>query len=233
MHSAVSWRPGQAICEEIEADTRAGWEQAARLENGEVVFPPHIREAYAKLREAGLISYGVREEYGGFGLPAWIANLMLQMVARADAGLMTMIGLQAGVAEDIQEFASEELKQRYLPLFASGEVMGAMDLTEPNAGSDLGGNHHSRQRRRMAASSWTEARFSSPMEAVRSTWCWLAMTKASTNPRERRGGSPSTSSRAHFRMEAAMQWRSRVSRRSSAFMAHRPLPFNSSGPRDI
>jgi alkylation response protein AidB-like acyl-CoA dehydrogenase len=127
-----------AICEEIETETRPGWNQEARLENGEVIFPPHIKRAYEKLCEAGLISYGVREEYGGFQLPSWIANLMLQMVARADAGLMTMIGLQAGVAEDIQEFASEELKQRYLPRFASGEVMGAMDLTEPSAGSDLG-----------------------------------------------------------------------------------------------
>ena len=60
------------------------------------------------------------------------------MVARADAGLMTILGLQAGVAEDIQTFASEELKDRYLPRFASGEIMGAMDLTEANAGSDLG-----------------------------------------------------------------------------------------------
>ena len=58
--------------------------------------------------------------------------------ARADAGLMTLIGLQAGVAEDIQTYASDELKERYLPGFASGESMGAMDLTEPQAGSDLG-----------------------------------------------------------------------------------------------
>jgi alkylation response protein AidB-like acyl-CoA dehydrogenase len=51
---------------------------------------------------------------------------------------MTILGLQAGVAEDIQQYGSEELKSQYLPRFASGEVMGAMDLTEPQAGSDLG-----------------------------------------------------------------------------------------------
>ena len=60
------------------------------------------------------------------------------MVARADAGLMTILGLQSGVAEDIQSYASEELCREYLPRFASGEVQGAMDLTEPQAGSDLG-----------------------------------------------------------------------------------------------
>jgi len=126
------------LCAEIEPSARAGWAEAARLEDGEVVPPPHIVAAYERLRDAGLISFGVREEYGGFGLPVLVANILLQMISRADAGLMTMIGLQAGVAEDIQEFASEELRQQYLPKFASGEVMGAMDLTEPDAGSDLG-----------------------------------------------------------------------------------------------
>jgi len=127
-----------AICEEIEPEARAGWENASRLVDGEVVYPPHIANGYAKLAEAGLISFGVGEEYGGFGLPAFVSNLILQMISRADAGLMTIIGLQAGVADDIQIYASDELKQAYLPRFASGEVMGAMDLTEPQAGSDLG-----------------------------------------------------------------------------------------------
>ncbi len=126
------------ICEEQEPKLRAGWQQCARLENGVVVYPPHIKETLDKLREAGLISFGVEEQYGGFGLPAFVANVILQMVARADAGLMTILGLQAGVAEDIQRYGSEELKKTYLPRFASGEVMGAMDLTEPQAGSDLG-----------------------------------------------------------------------------------------------
>jgi len=127
-----------AICEEIEPEARRGWGEASQLVDGEVVLPPHIQAGYDKLREAGLISFGVEEEYGGFGLPSFISNVILQMISRADAGLMTIIGLQAGVAEDIQIYASDELKQRYLPLLASGEVMGAMDLTEPQAGSDLG-----------------------------------------------------------------------------------------------
>jgi len=126
------------ICSEMEEDSRAGWSQEARLENGEVILPPHTAAGYEKLKNAGLISYGVNEEYGGFQLPSFVANVTMQMIARADAGLMVMIGLQAGVAEDIQEYASEEQKQQYLPDFASGETMGAMDLTEAEAGSDLG-----------------------------------------------------------------------------------------------
>jgi hypothetical protein len=63
----------------------------------------------------------------------------MEMLARADASLMTILGLQTGVAGDIEKYANEELKRKWLPRFASGEVQGAMDLTEPKAGSDLGG----------------------------------------------------------------------------------------------
>lgn len=126
------------VCAEIEPEARAGWEREARLEGGEVVVPDHVGSGYQRLRDAGLLSPAVAEAYGGFDLPALITNVILQMVARADAGLMTIVGLQAGVAEDIQTFASEELCRRYLPGFVSGELQGAMDLTEPQAGSDLG-----------------------------------------------------------------------------------------------
>ena len=60
-----------AICSEIEPAAREGWDQASRLEDGEVIYPPHIQAGYDKLREAGLVAFGVREEYGGFGLPAF------------------------------------------------------------------------------------------------------------------------------------------------------------------
>src|SRR5262249_10506984 len=63
----------------------------------------------------------------------------LARVSRADPSLMTIIGLQAGVAQDIEKYGSEALKRRYLPRFVSGELQGCMDLTEPQAGSDLGG----------------------------------------------------------------------------------------------
>ena len=126
------------VCEEIEPEARQGWEIAAELRDGEVVLPPHIRAGYERLRDAGLVSTSIAEEYGGFALPALLTNVILQMAARADAGLMTILGLQAGVAQDIETYASPELKSEYLPRFTRGEVQGAMDLTEPQAGSDLG-----------------------------------------------------------------------------------------------
>jgi alkylation response protein AidB-like acyl-CoA dehydrogenase len=127
-----------AICSEFELPCRESWHEAARLENGEVVLPDSTQRAYDQLRESGLVCLNVREEYGGFGLPGLISTLVIQMVSRANAGLMTIIGLQTGAAEDIQRYASPELCREFLPRFASGEIQGAMDLTEPQAGSDLG-----------------------------------------------------------------------------------------------
>ena len=127
------------ICQDIEVESRAGWAEPARLVDGMVVFPAHVARGYQRLRDAGLVSLSVSEKYGGFDLPSFVGNILLQMIARADAALMTIVGLQAGVAEDIQRYGSEEICQEYLPRFASGEVQGAMDLTEPQAGSDLGG----------------------------------------------------------------------------------------------
>jgi hypothetical protein len=127
------------ICQEIEAGCREDWENPAVLEDGRVRLPRATQDGYDRLKEAGLVSLSVREEYGGFELPAFITNVVIEMVSRANPGLMTIVGLQSGVAEDIQKYASEELCQEFLPRFASGEVQGAMDLTEPQAGSDLGG----------------------------------------------------------------------------------------------
>jgi len=129
-----------ALAAEFEGPARKNWKAEAELTpDGGAVPPPHIRDAYAKLREAGLVSLPVSEEYGGYGVPALVNGLVLEMIARADPSLMMLIGLQTGVANDIGKYGSDEVKRTYLPRFASGEVQGSMDLTEPQAGSDLGG----------------------------------------------------------------------------------------------
>ena len=127
------------VCEDIEAGALDHWHEEVRLESGRVVVPPHIAAGYEKLRGAGLLCLTLGGEYGGYGLPVLVNCAYLEMVARADPSLMTIIGLQAGVAQDIERYGSEELRQRYLPRFVSGELQGCMDLTEPQAGSDLGG----------------------------------------------------------------------------------------------
>lgn len=126
------------ICADIGAAARPHWHEEVQLVDGEVVPPAHIRSGYERLRGAGLVCPALSPRYGGPGLPILINSMYLEMVARADASLMTIVGLQSGVAGDIEKYGTEELKQRYLPGFASGELQGSMDLTEPQAGSDLG-----------------------------------------------------------------------------------------------
>jgi hypothetical protein len=126
------------ICGAIDGPAEAAWHEEARLENGRVVTPRHIEEGYEKLRGAGLIAMSVDPRYGGAGLPVLLSTMYLEMVATVDASLMTIVGLQQGVAMDIQRYGDEALRREYLPRFVSGELQGAMDLTEPNAGSDLG-----------------------------------------------------------------------------------------------
>ncbi len=127
------------ICQEIEPAARSGWDHTVRLVDGAVVDTAHVQRGYELLKDAGLVSLCVEEKYGGFDLPVLINNVVIAMVSRADASLMPVIGLQSGVAEDIQRYGSEEICQQYLPGFVTGELQAAMDLTEPQAGSDLGG----------------------------------------------------------------------------------------------
>jgi len=129
-----------SLAESFERPAREGWGAEAELTTDGGARPPaHIRDAYQQLREAGLVSLMVSDQYGGAALPGLLNGFYLEMISRADTSLMTVVGLQAGVAGDIEKYGSEELKQEWLPRFTSGEVQGAMDLTEPKAGSDLGG----------------------------------------------------------------------------------------------
>lgn len=128
------------LVEGFERPAREHWHAEAELTpDGGARSPAHIRDAYEQLKQAGLVSLMVSDTYGGAGLPAMLNGMYLEMVSRADTSLMTVVGLQAGVAGDIEKYGDAELRAKWLPKFTSGEVQGAMDLTEPMAGSDLGG----------------------------------------------------------------------------------------------
>lgn len=127
------------ICEDIEAESKEAWHNEVKLEDGVVNRPAHIENGYRKLREAGLTCMILDPEYGGVGLPTLLNIFYLEMLSRADTSLMTIVGLSAGAASDIQKYGSDDIKQSYLPRFTAGEIAGCMDLTEPQAGSDLGG----------------------------------------------------------------------------------------------
>jgi len=112
-------------------------EEGAQFQDGEVIYSAPTQEALAALNQAELMGAMLPWEYGGMNMPETIYQLMIDMVSRAEAGLMTVFGLLE-IALAISEYADEEQKARLLPKFARGEVTGAMVLTEPDAGSDLG-----------------------------------------------------------------------------------------------
>ncbi len=110
--------------------------EGAHYDNGVVSYPQGIREDLEVLTRAGLMGFTLPRRYGGLNMPRVIYAAAIEMVSRADASLMTLFGLQ-DIAETILDFADDWMKDKYLPMFASGEVTGAMVLTEPDAGSDL------------------------------------------------------------------------------------------------
>jgi len=105
-------------------------------EDGSVTRPAGIREAIEKLGQAEVMGFTLPHRFGGLNFPNVIYSMAIEILSRADASLMNIFGLQ-GIADTINAFASEEIKQKYLPAFAGGKVTGAMVLTEPDAGSDL------------------------------------------------------------------------------------------------
>ncbi len=105
-------------------------------DDGTVTLHPLVRDNLDRLAQADLMGFTLPRKYGGLNCPNVIYSMATEIVSRADASLMNIFGLQ-GIAETINAFASEEIKQQYLPHFASGRYTGAMVLTEPDAGSDL------------------------------------------------------------------------------------------------
>ena len=126
------------ICANVVAPAAAqADEQGALFDAGEVTYATATREALEALRQAELMGAMLPWEFGGLNLPETIYSAMVEMISRGEAGLMTIFGLQE-IAASINEYAEEDLKERILPRFSRGEVTGAMVLTEPDAGSDLG-----------------------------------------------------------------------------------------------
>jgi len=112
-------------------------EQGARFHAGRVTYAEATQEGLHLLRQVGLMGAMLPWEYGGLNLPETILQMMIEIVSRADPALMSIFGLQE-IASTLAEYGDEEIKARLLPRFARGEVTGAMALTEPEAGSDLG-----------------------------------------------------------------------------------------------
>ena len=117
---------------------RAGDTIGAKWDNGIVRMPPGYREAYAKFVEGGWMGLSASKHWGGQGLPLSLSAAMMEDLNAANVGfaLCPMLGL--GAIEAIEAHGSDELKREWLPKIVSGEWTATMNLTEPQAGSDVG-----------------------------------------------------------------------------------------------
>ncbi|MEE8391700.1 MAG: acyl-CoA dehydrogenase family protein [Anaerolineae bacterium] len=114
-------------------------EEGAQFCDGQVTYAAATQESMEILRQADLVGATLPWEYGGLNLPATILQMMVEIISRADASLMTVFGLQEIAAIFVAEHGDEEMKARILPRVVRGKLLGgAMALTEPDAGSDLG-----------------------------------------------------------------------------------------------
>ena len=135
---AVLQAAGVFASEVLAPINRAGDLVGATLENGVVRTAPGFAEAYRQFAQDGWTSLAAATEHGGQGLPKTLEVAVLEMVQAANMafGLCPMLSL--GAIEALAHHGSDRQKALYLPRLVSGEWTGTMNLTEPQAGSDLG-----------------------------------------------------------------------------------------------
>jgi 3-(methylthio)propanoyl-CoA dehydrogenase len=128
---------GEICADRIAPRAAEADKDGVHLEDGRVQYAAATQEGLQLLRQAGLMGALLPWEYGGLNLPGTLLQMMIEIISRADPALMSIFGLQE-ISATVAEYGDEEMKDRILPRFAQGDVTGAMVLTEPDAGSDLG-----------------------------------------------------------------------------------------------
>ncbi|SMX37769.1 acyl-CoA dehydrogenase [Maliponia aquimaris] len=127
------------LCEEVLSPLqRNGDLDPARLENGVVRTSKGFAEGYRALAEGGWIATSAPEAYGGMGLPLTVTTLVNEMESGACLALQLNPLMTQGQIDALDHHASDEIKALYLPHLVSGAWSGTMNLTEPQAGSDVG-----------------------------------------------------------------------------------------------
>ncbi|MCC5986390.1 MAG: acyl-CoA dehydrogenase [Pararhodobacter sp.] len=127
------------LAEEVMAPLNRGGDQnPARLENGVVRTPPGFAEGYRAIAEGGWLGLAAAPEHGGMGLPQALNTAVNDMMSGACLSLQLCPLLSQGQIEALEHHADEALQALYLPRLVSGEWTGTMNLTEPQAGSDVG-----------------------------------------------------------------------------------------------
>ncbi|MBW7851142.1 MAG: acyl-CoA dehydrogenase C-terminal domain-containing protein [Rhodospirillales bacterium] len=127
------------LCEQVLFPiNRSGDEEGCRFENGVVYTPKGFKEAYDTFVEGGWTAINCDPAYGGQGLPKFLDAMVVEMICSSNLSFGTYPGLTNGAYHAITAYGSDELKDKYLPNMVAGKWSGAMCLTEPHCGTDLG-----------------------------------------------------------------------------------------------
>ena len=126
---------GDVAANIIEPNSEAVDLEGPHLENGRMIYASKTYENLDATRKAGLWGISMPRRYGGLNLPNAVFSMASEIISAADAGFQNIWSLQSCI-DTLYEFGSEEQRQKYIPRICQGEGM-SMDLTEPDAGSDL------------------------------------------------------------------------------------------------
>ncbi len=135
---AILTEAGRMCDEVLYPLQRNGDMDPAVLENGVVRTSKGFADGYRAIAEGGWVSTSASPEYGGMGLPMTVTTAVNEMMAAACLSLQLNPLMTQGQIEALEHHASDEIKELYLPKLISGEWCGTMNLTEPQAGSDVG-----------------------------------------------------------------------------------------------
>lgn len=126
---------GDVAANIIEPNSESVDLEGPHLENGRMIYASKTFENLDATRKAGLHGVSMPRRYGGLNLPNTVFSMLSEVISAADAGYQNIWSLQSCI-DTLYEFGSEEQRQKYIPRVCAGETM-SMDLTEPDAGSDL------------------------------------------------------------------------------------------------
>ncbi|MDO5632484.1 MAG: acyl-CoA dehydrogenase [Paracoccus sp. (in: a-proteobacteria)] len=136
--NAILSEAGKLTSNVIAPLNRAGDLTPARLENGVLRSSPGYADGFRAIAEGGWVGLSADPEYGGMGLPQALNTAVADMMSGACLALQLNPLLTQGQIEALEHHASDEIKALYLPRLTSGDWSGSMNLTEPQAGSDVG-----------------------------------------------------------------------------------------------
>ena len=134
-YSKVLEIAGDIAANIIEPNSESVDLEGPHLENGRMIYASKTFENIEAMKKAGLTGVEMPRRYGGLNLPITVFTMISEIVSAADSSFQNIWSLQSCI-DTLYEFGSEEQRQKYIPRVCAGESM-SMDLTEPDAGSDL------------------------------------------------------------------------------------------------